>query len=113
MQKSLVQSGKLSLGDAVGSGPLSLIIVAVFGLGFLIAEGALLKAQGIHDIVYPLIAVFAASTISTIAGFAFSALCGALLFHVMDSPVYVVQVMIVCSIAIQLLSIAALRRAID
>jgi len=113
MQKSLVQSGKLSLGDAVGSGPLSLIIVAVLGLGFLIAEGALLKAQGIHDIVYPLIAVFAASTISSIAGFAFSALCGALLFHVMDSPVYVVQVMIVCSIAIQLLSIAALQRAID
>ena len=113
MQKSLVQSGKLSLGDAVGSGPLSLIIVAVLGLGFLIAEGALLKAQGIHDTVYPLIAVFAASIISSIAGFAFSALCGALLFHVMDSPVYVVQVMIVCSIAIQLLSIAALRRAID
>jgi uncharacterized protein len=113
MQKSLVQSGKLSLGDTVGSGPLSLIIVAVVGLGFLIAEGALLKAQGIHGIVYPLIAVFAASTISSIAGFAFSALCGALLFHVMDGPVYVVQVMIVCSIAIQLLSIAALRRDID
>ena len=68
MQKSLVQSGKLSLGDTVSSGLLSLIVVAVLGLGFLIAEGALLEAQGIHGIVYPLIAVFAASIISSIAG---------------------------------------------
>jgi uncharacterized membrane protein YfcA len=60
-----------------------------------------------------LIAVFVASTISSIAGFAFSALCGALLFHLMDSPVYAVQVMITCSIAIQLLSVATLWRSID
>ena len=43
-----------------------------------------------------------ASAVSSVIGFAFSALCGALLFHVIDSPVYAVQVMIVCSIAIQL-----------
>src|SRR4029077_9850212 len=60
-----------------------------------------------------LIAVFVASTVSSIAGFAFSALCGALLFHVIDSPVYAVNVMIVCSIAIQLLSVATLWRSID
>jgi uncharacterized membrane protein YfcA len=54
-----------------------------------------------------------ASTVSSIAGFAFSALCGALLFHLMDSPVYVVHVMLLCSIAIQLLSVASLWRAID
>lgn len=113
MQKSLVQIGKLSLGDTVGPAPLSLLIIAALGLSFLIAEGVLLKAQGIDGIVYPLIAIFAASIISSIAGSAFTALCGALLFHVMDSPVYAVQVMIVCSIAIQLLSIAALRRAIE
>ena len=46
---------------------------------------------------YVLIAVFVASTVSSIAGFAFSALCGALLFHLIDSPVYAVNVMIVCS----------------
>ena len=90
-----------------------MIIVGVLGLGFLIAEGAVLSAQGVQGVAYALIAVFAASTVSSIAGFAFSALCGALLFHLMDSPVYAVHVMIVCSIAIQLLSVAALWRAID
>src|SRR5262249_6775921 len=49
----------------------------------------------------------------SIAGFAFSALCGALLFHLLESPVYTVQVMLVCSIAIQLFSVSALWRTID
>src|SRR5262249_2119586 len=56
--------------------------------------------------------VFAAAALSSIAGFAFSALCGALLFHIM-APVNAVQLMIVCSIAIQTLSVVALRNAID
>src|SRR5262249_583088 len=61
----------------------------------------------------PMLAVLLASTVSSIAGFAFSALCGALLFHLMENPVYTVQVMIVCSIAIQSFSVAALWRSID
>ena len=56
--------------------------------------------------------VFVAAALSSIGGFAFSALCGALLFHVM-APVSAVQLMIVCSIAIQTLSVAALRNVID
>jgi uncharacterized membrane protein YfcA len=40
-------------------------------------------------------------------------LSGALLFHLMDSPIYAVQVMIVCSIAVQFLSVATLWRSID
>jgi uncharacterized membrane protein YfcA len=107
------QLGKLRLGDAADPGPLSVIVVGVLGLGFLIAEGAALSVYGVNDVAIVLIAVFVASTISSIAGFAFSALCGALLFHLMDSPVYAVNVMIVCSIAIQLLSVAALWRSID
>jgi uncharacterized membrane protein YfcA len=113
MPKQLADSGKFRLGLAADPGPLSMIIVGVLGLGFLITEGTLLSAQGIQGVAFALIAVFAASTVSSIAGFAFSALCGALLFHLMDSPVYVVHVMIVCSIAIQLLSVATLWRSID
>jgi uncharacterized protein len=60
-----------------------------------------------------LAAVFAASTLSSIAGFAFSAICGAMLFHLLSAPVHVVQIMIVCSIAIQSLSVVTLRNAID
>ena len=113
MPKQLVQNGRVPLGLTGDPSPLAMIVVAVAGIGFLVAEGAVLSAQGAHGIVYAMIAVFAASTVSSIAGFAFSALCGALLFHLMDTPVYVVHVMIVCSIAIQMLSVATLWRTID
>jgi uncharacterized protein len=113
MLKWLVQSGKFRLDHAVDPRLLSTIALGVLGIGFLVAEGAVLSAQGIQGVAVVLIAVLLASTASSIAGFAFSALCGALLFHVMDSPVYAVQVMIVCSIAIQLFSVAALWRSID
>jgi uncharacterized protein len=113
MPKQLVQNGRVPLGLTGDPGPLAMIVVAVAGIGFLVAEGAVLSAQGAHGIVYAMIAVFAASTVSSIAGFAFSALCGALLFHLMDSPVYAVHVMIVCSIAIQFLSVATLWRSIE
>jgi hypothetical protein len=58
-------------------------------------------------------AVFVASTLSSIAGFAFSAICGAMLFHLLTKPVQIVQIMLVCSIAIQALSVATLRNAIE
>jgi len=71
MPKQLVQTARFSLASAADPGPLAMIAVAVVGLGFLVAEGAVLSAQGVHGIVYALIAVFAASTVSSIAGFAF------------------------------------------
>jgi uncharacterized protein len=89
------------------------VTVAALGLGFLAAESAVFSAQGHERIAAALLAILLASTASSIAGFAFSALCGALLFHLMDSPIYAVQVMLVCSIAIQLLSVATLWNSID
>src|SRR5258708_4343345 len=113
MLKRLAHNGKLWFGHGADPSQLTIVIVGVLGLGFLLAEGAVLSAQGVQDVAAVLIAVFVASTVSSIAGFAFSALCGALLFHVMDSPVYAVHGMIGCSSAIQLLSVAALWRSID
>lgn len=113
MLKQLADGGKVQSSPAADPGPLSMLIVGVAGFAFLIAEGAVLSAQGIPAVAVTLAAVFVASTVSGIAGFAFSALCGALLFHVIDSPVYAVNVMIICSIAIQLLSVATLWRSID
>ena len=113
MPKQLVETGRLSLAPVANPSPFAMIAVAAIGLGLLVGEGAVLSAQGVQGIVYPLIAVFAASTVLSIAGFAFSALCGALLSHLMDSPVYAVDVMIVCSIAIQILSVATLWRTIE
>jgi len=113
MLKRLVLGVKCRLARPVDTVPSSAVLIGVLGLGLLIAEGAVLSARGVPGVVAVLIAVFVASTVSSIAGFAFSALCGALLFHLTDSPVYVVQVMIVCSMAIQLLSVATLWRSID
>jgi hypothetical protein len=104
MSKQLVDNGQ---------GQATMVLFAAIGLGLLVAESAMLSAHGDGRTAAALLAVLLASTASSIAGFAFSALCGALLFHLMDSPVYAVQVMIVCSIAIQLFSVATLWRSID
>jgi len=45
-------------------------------------------------------AVFLAALVASVAGFAFSVLCGAMLLHLMHEPVRMVQLMMVCSIAI-------------
>jgi uncharacterized membrane protein YfcA len=60
-----------------------------------------------------MLAIFVAASISSIAGFAFSAICGAILFHLMVRPVHIVEIMILCSIAIQCLSVVTLKNAIN
>ncbi len=57
-------------------------------------------------------AVFVAALTSSIAGFAFSAICGAMLFHLLDDPVHAVEIMMICSIAGQALMVWSLRRDI-
>jgi uncharacterized membrane protein YfcA len=57
-------------------------------------------------------AIFVAALVSSVAGFAFSAICGAMLFHLIDDPVRAVQIMMVCSVGGQALMVWALRRDI-
>ena len=57
-------------------------------------------------------AVGLAALLSGIAGFAFSAICGAMLFQFRHDTVGVVQIMLICSIANQSVSVWALRRDI-
>jgi uncharacterized protein len=90
------------------------------GLPMLIAMASIalifftvLNAVSIRPNFLAFAAVFAASLLSSIAGFAFSAICGAMLFPLLGEPVRVVQIMMVCSVAIQMLSVAALRNAVD
>ena len=56
--------------------------------------------------------VLLAATISSIAGFAFSPLAGALLFHVSRDGVEAIQIMLVASIALQAYSAWMLRSSI-
>jgi uncharacterized membrane protein YfcA len=56
--------------------------------------------------------VFVGATISSIAGFAFSAISGSMLLHVVRDPVEAVQIMLVASIALQAYSVWSLRSMI-
>lgn len=87
------------------------MLLAAFPFAWLYA--LVLHAAGVSDPPAALFAVLAGSIVSSIGGFAFSAICGALLVHLMSGPVHIVQVMMICSIAIQSLSVAALWRNID
>ena len=100
-------------GGRADAGLSSAVVVGALGFGLVIAEGTMMSLRGEQRAALALTAILLASAASSIAGFAFSAICGALLFHLMDSPVYAVQVMIACSIAMQLLSVASLWQSID
>jgi uncharacterized membrane protein YfcA len=113
MLKRLVCARKFPFGSAAGPVPPGGFAIGLVGVGVLAAEIAFLSARDAGEDVGSLLAVLAASAVSSIAGFAFSALCGAVLFHMLDSRVYAVQVMTVASIAIQSLSVLALWRSID
>ena len=58
-------------------------------------------------------AVFTASLLSSLVGFAFSPLCGAMLFQFRHDPVAVVQIMLLCSVANQSLSVWLMRKDVD
>ncbi len=55
------------------------------------------------------VAVFSGAVVSAFAGFAFSAVAGAILLHLMP-PIEAVPLMMVCSVILQFTSILALRR---
>jgi uncharacterized membrane protein YfcA len=57
--------------------------------------------------------VFICSVISAVAGFAFSALAGAVLFHMHDDPVRVVSVLLVSSLAGAVYTVWSIRQSID
>lgn len=81
----------------------------------LLLATALCLSWSTQDGVPPLVigAIFVASAVSSIAGFAFSAVCGAMLFHLSADPVQIVQIMIVCSIANQTAMVWSLKRTIQ
>jgi uncharacterized membrane protein (DUF2068 family) len=82
--------------------------MALVSAAIVIAYAALLPRDNLPSSAPALGAVLLASTLSSIAGFAFSAICGVMLLHMMSDPLQVVETMMVCSIAIQSLSVAAL-----
>ncbi len=86
---------------------------AILFLVFAIASTALigwLTAQGPHPLI--VISVTAGALVAGLAGFAFSAVSGALVMHWV-APITIVPVLLACSITTQLFSIAKLRRTMQ
>jgi hypothetical protein len=73
----------------------SAALLAILAYGLLLAQ----FDPGLQ-LVQVSAAVFTAAAISSVGGFAFSAICGAILFHLMEDPVAAVQTMMICSIVV-------------
>ena len=87
---------------------LGLAGVAAGGWGWLLhAAGATTAVPAAY------LMVGLAAALASIGGFAFAAICGAMLLPFAGTPLQSVQVILVCSIANQAMSLWSLRRAID
>ena len=87
---------------------------------FLVVAACLISAAYIRAIYGPAsvelgvwIIVLISAAVSSIAGFAFAGISGALLFQVTDDKIYALQVILAASIALQSYSVWKLRRAIE
>ncbi len=84
--------------------------LAVVGLAVATLAAALYgPSHGSPEPVIMLTIMVAALT-AAIAGLAFSAICGAVLLHVIDDPIRVLLLLSVCSFANQILTVWSLRR---
>jgi len=85
----------------------------LLGLATCLAYAALLQASEppLHPLAI-ITALMASACLSSIVGFAFSAIAGVVLYQVVASPLEAVRIMLWCSIAIQLYSVTRLWKAI-
>ena len=77
------------------------------------APGWLAASAGTKHLVALAMALFAAAVLSSIVGFAFSAIAGAMIFHLVPNGVEAVQMMMIASIGIQAYTVAAMYRSIE
>ncbi len=89
------------------------LMFAAGGIGLVAYDAVLVRLHAAPISLLTLFVIYAAATCSSVGGFAFSALCGAVLFRTLDTQVQAVEIMLICSIAIQSLSVLALRNEID
>jgi uncharacterized membrane protein YfcA len=89
-------------------------IPAALGLSTLVAIAWTLQtsAKPAHSMAI-MLALSASACISSVIGFAFSAIAGAAVYHLVDAPVEAVRLMLWCSIAIQLYAVLHLRSFIQ
>ena len=93
----------------IGSG-LALLALASVALQ---TQHLLQHRAGSATALMTLAIVFGSALVSSVVGFAFSALAGAALVHLYRQPAEAVEIMALCSIAIQLYCVIAMRRSIQ
>jgi uncharacterized protein len=96
---------------------LARISLAALALWALIESGAFATAvardeQGAWIAIATVAVILLSALVSSIAGFAFSALAGSALAYLKMDPVHAVQAMVLCSIAIQLYAVWKIRDSI-
>lgn len=87
--------------------------LAAIGVLLLASYAALLAVTGLATSIAPMIAIVGSAGVSSVAGFAFSAVSQAALAPLMNDPVRLVQILMVCSIATQSFAIVSLWRHMD
>jgi uncharacterized membrane protein YfcA len=76
-------------------------------------EGWLQRRTGSTTELLTFAVVFASALVTSVVGFAFSALAGAGLMHLYAEPSQTVEILAVCSVSIQLYCVIAIRRSIQ
>lgn len=99
-------TASIRMASAVGPLTWHLLHAAVLVFGVIWLSG------DAPDGMLPMCAAFAASLLSSTAGFAFSALAGAALFHLVPLPSRAVEIMLVCSVANQAMMTWSMRKII-
>ena len=92
-----------AFGSVLGTCGLAALLYAL-AVGHLWPEAALM---------WPLLSVFLAAAIGAVAGFGFAPICAVMLVHLIGDPVRIVALILVGSIALQLLCIIRLWRQMD
>src|SRR5258706_3911188 len=101
----------------LGGQPLARVSFAAVAIWALVASGNLASAvleerNGAWIAIATAAVMLLAALVSSIAGFAFSALAGSALAYLGTDPVHAVQTMVLCSIAIQLYAVVKIRESI-
>jgi uncharacterized membrane protein YfcA len=89
---------------------------AAYRAGMILLAGyivLLTKVAPMPGAVWTVLAVFAAALVSSVVGFGFAALSGAMLVHLLGDPMRALEITLVCGIASQAMMVWSLRRDID
>jgi uncharacterized membrane protein YfcA len=97
---------------------LARISLAALALWALVESSAIASAivqerQGAWIAIATVAVILVSALVSSIAGFAFSALAGSALAYLKMDPVHAVQAMVLCSIAIQLYAVWKIRESVN